>query len=216
MLVAVSKVDVTKVMIWNDFYKQKKGVAVWGGERADFFLELIKKYKLSGGLLLDIGCGVGDKSIFFAKNGFETVGIDISEVAITEAREKAKSAGAKSEFFVGDFSALAKIKEIAARRYDVVLDLLSSQFLIGDEKSSFIEQLAEVQASGGYYFFETFGKESEDDPMPGVEEWIKKIAVSPQQVEVLYGSYFEILERIVHKSGNQQGASVHFYVMRRK
>lgn len=40
--------------------------------------------------LLDLGCGVGWTSIFFAKNGYQVTGVDISDHSISIAREQKK------------------------------------------------------------------------------------------------------------------------------
>jgi len=37
--------------------------------------------------VLDIGCGIGNHSIYFAEQGLDTVGVDISKPAISLARE---------------------------------------------------------------------------------------------------------------------------------
>lgn len=201
---------------WDKYYQAAGGKAVWGGTRETFFDEIIKKYNLNGGILLDIGCGVGDKSLYFAKHGYQTIGVDISPIAVSEANRKAEEAKALSRFIVGDFRKIAEFPEIVKNSYDVALDLLSSQFLIGEEKARFSEQIARLIKPGGYYFFETFAKTNPKDELLGVEEWIRGIAVSPDEVHGLYGAYFEILEKIEKKSGNREGAIVHFYVMRRK
>jgi 2-polyprenyl-3-methyl-5-hydroxy-6-metoxy-1,4-benzoquinol methylase len=54
---------------------------------------------------LDIGCGTGDNSIWLCQNDFQVTGIDISEVAIQKATEKASKANAKCTFMAIDFLA---------------------------------------------------------------------------------------------------------------
>ncbi|MGV2950190.1 class I SAM-dependent methyltransferase [Acinetobacter sp. AGC35] len=66
---------------WNDFYS-----SILDNSRINipsqfsiFFLSDINYYQ---NIVLDIGCGNGRDSIFFAKNGIFTIGIDASEEAI--------------------------------------------------------------------------------------------------------------------------------------
>jgi SAM-dependent methyltransferase len=47
----------------------------------------------SGFRVLDIGCGAGRDSIFFAKNGFEVIAVDISEVGLQNLRFEAEIQG---------------------------------------------------------------------------------------------------------------------------
>ena len=52
---------------------------------------------------LDIGCGTGDNSILLAQKNFQVTGIDISEMAIQKAIEKAAKANVECTFMVMDF-----------------------------------------------------------------------------------------------------------------
>jgi SAM-dependent methyltransferase len=52
---------------------------------------------------LDIGCGTGDNSIWLAQKNFQVTGVDISEIVIEKAREKAADANVKCTFIVIDF-----------------------------------------------------------------------------------------------------------------
>jgi SAM-dependent methyltransferase len=51
---------------------------------------------------LDIGCGTGDNSIWLSQQGFQVIGIDSSELAVGEAREKASKASAACTFSIID------------------------------------------------------------------------------------------------------------------
>jgi methyl halide transferase len=52
---------------------------------------------------LDIGCGTGDNSIWLSQKNFHVIGIDVSEIAIQQAPEKASKANVKCIFSVIDF-----------------------------------------------------------------------------------------------------------------
>ena len=45
---------------------------------------------LKTGLILDIGCGTGEQSLFLAKRGYQVVGVDISREMLARANENAK------------------------------------------------------------------------------------------------------------------------------
>ena len=57
--------------------------------RAQYIAEILKKYKISNGLLLDLACGTGSLSIELAKKGFEVIGTDASYDMLSEAHNKA-------------------------------------------------------------------------------------------------------------------------------
>lgn len=54
------------------------------------------------GRALDVACGAGRNARFLSANGFETVGLDISDVAIRRARELDEAAGQEVDYLVHD------------------------------------------------------------------------------------------------------------------
>jgi SAM-dependent methyltransferase len=52
--------------------------------------------------ILELGCGQGRDTWFFAKNGFEMTALDYSEAGICQMKERAKDAGAKVSLKVYD------------------------------------------------------------------------------------------------------------------
>lgn len=54
------------------------------------------------GRALDVACGAGRNARFLSANGYETVGLDISDVAIRRARELGEAAGQEVEYLVHD------------------------------------------------------------------------------------------------------------------
>ena len=66
-------------------HQNKEG---WNPERIsqsmfEIASSILQRDNIFTGSLLDLGCGDGKLTIKFAKNGFETYGIDISPTAIT-------------------------------------------------------------------------------------------------------------------------------------
>jgi ubiquinone/menaquinone biosynthesis C-methylase UbiE len=59
-------------------------------------------FPLSGTSLLDVCCGSGMGSEFYAKAGARVTGLDISEQSVNRARERARRHGFTAEFLTGD------------------------------------------------------------------------------------------------------------------
>jgi SAM-dependent methyltransferase len=68
---------------------------------------------------LDLGCGSGADSIYLASRGFDTIGVDLSPVAIDKARAAAGAASSSAVFVVGD---LLDLPEEVEGPFDFVFD----------------------------------------------------------------------------------------------
>ena len=71
-----------------------------------------------GGNVLDIGCGLGDNSIFLASRGHSVTGLDGSPAAIEKARRRAAEAGVTVTFAVADATNLTGYDG----QFDTVID----------------------------------------------------------------------------------------------
>ncbi len=67
---------------WDARYEAKG--ALWGVEPNQFLVEIVRN--LEPGTALDLGCGQGRNSFWLASRGFTVTGIDLSPVAIEQAR----------------------------------------------------------------------------------------------------------------------------------
>ncbi len=58
-----------------------------------FITETLKAYGINGGLALDLGCGTGTLTEAMAEQGFDMIGIDLSEEMLRIAMEKKEASG---------------------------------------------------------------------------------------------------------------------------
>ena len=84
---------------WNDFYQKRFSLS-----EPTNFARAILPYLKPGKKLVDIGCGNGRDSLYFYQNGLHVLGIDASDVAISQLKKK-EQAG-RLEFLCGDFTCL--------------------------------------------------------------------------------------------------------------
>jgi SAM-dependent methyltransferase len=83
---------------WDARYSEH-GRAMWSGRPNGRLL--VEVGDLTPGRALDIGCGEGADAIWLARRGWTVTGIDISEVAVDQARAAAELAGAAVEWICG-------------------------------------------------------------------------------------------------------------------
>jgi len=69
--------------------------------------------------ILDLGCGTGNNTSFFAKEGFDVTGIDASKSAIEYASKRFEKDNLSARFKVMEFN---QIDELEKGYYDLVLD----------------------------------------------------------------------------------------------
>lgn len=86
------EIDVQHVIWWED-YCYKKGRRKDRGHRTKRIFELLNLEELKGKTILDVGCGNGQYSVFFALLGANVYGIDISQMGIEVAERIAKANG---------------------------------------------------------------------------------------------------------------------------
>ncbi|MGX5694230.1 class I SAM-dependent methyltransferase [Dermacoccus abyssi] len=114
------------------------------------------------GHVLDIGCGLGDNALYLASTGLQVTGVDISEIAVESARQKAKQVGLDVEFLAADAFSLAE----AGTRYDTVLDSAFFHTLPRTEIASYLALLDAITTEDATLHLFTFATELTPD-FPG-------------------------------------------------
>jgi len=72
--------ELQKLGYWNNIYSKNDYFGTGPTKLANTAYEILKKFSLKN--ILELGCGQGRDSIFFAKNNFNVTALDISENAI--------------------------------------------------------------------------------------------------------------------------------------
>src|SRR5271166_1426929 len=76
--------------------------------------------RLAPGRVVDLGCGTGRNSIYLARNGWDTIGVDMVGHALQTARRKAAAQGLTVQFVQGNVTRLADL-DIGAD-FDLLMD----------------------------------------------------------------------------------------------
>ncbi len=98
---------------WDTRYSERDGT-MWSGRPNGRLVAEVAG--LPPGRALDIGCGEGADAIWLAERGWTVTAIDISDVAVSRAREAAQLAGAAVDWVRGD----ALQTPFRARSFDLV------------------------------------------------------------------------------------------------
>jgi ubiquinone/menaquinone biosynthesis C-methylase UbiE len=117
------------------------------------FCEEILRHNCRNKRVLDYGCGMGRYSIFMAKNGGEVTGIDISDVSIEVAKEKATREGVdkQTRFLVMNCEAL----EFDDDSFDIVFNSGTLAYL--DLQKALTEIVRVLKPGGIFLGIDTLG-----------------------------------------------------------
>ena len=74
---------------WDDSYASGEPLPWDTGSPDPMLVEMIESRAIPPGRTLEVGCGTGTNAIYLADHGFEVMGVDLSPVAIEQARARA-------------------------------------------------------------------------------------------------------------------------------
>jgi SAM-dependent methyltransferase len=125
------------------------------------FVRLADRGRLCG-RVLDAGCGTGEHALLAAAHGADAAGVDISPLAITQAREKAAERGLAVRFEVADALNLGQL----GMAFDTVID--SGLFHVFDDqgRARYVTSLASVLQPGGTCYLMCFSDRQPGDIGP--------------------------------------------------
>jgi cyclopropane fatty-acyl-phospholipid synthase-like methyltransferase len=119
--------------------------------------------------VLDVGCGSGDLSIYLAQLGYQVVGIDFVEAAITKAQEKTGSLPAEVARLLNFRVADALKPSLLQQKFGAVVDSGFFHLFDPGQCDRFIDELALTLLPYGQYYMHEFAIEL---PMPNVPRQI--------------------------------------------
>jgi SAM-dependent methyltransferase len=128
-------------------WDQKHAVQEGAQQPSGFLRQVLTSgaWSIAPGRALDIACGQGRNALLLAKRGFDVTALDISPVALAEARRRAL---AKNLTVLWQIADLEHIK-LPPERYDLVVNFNYLQ-------RSLIPQILSALKVGGHVIFETY------------------------------------------------------------
>lgn len=126
------------------------GVPNWDIGRPQRAFVRLAEAGLVRGPVLDVGCGTGELSLFLARRGHDVLGVDLSSLAIRQARQKARWRRISAQFLVWDALALSELGA-SGLSFRTVVDSAMFHVLGDRERDRFVAGLGDVVRSGGLY-----------------------------------------------------------------
>jgi ubiquinone/menaquinone biosynthesis C-methylase UbiE len=177
------KSDLKKELTMDWWENAYIGTPPWDiGAPQPEIVKLVGNNEIPKGRVLDLGCGLGDNSIFLAKNGFSVTCMDIAHLAIDKGKIKAVQQKVQVDFRVGN--ALRLDEYFDQEHFSAVIDSGLFHTLNDDERPLAAKQILRVLVNGGKYFVLCFS-----DKEPGNEGPRR---ISKKEIEETFSKMFRI------------------------
>lgn len=185
---------------WDKFYSDReKPVPFFKGVPDENLVEYFERKLLLPARVLEIGCGPGRNALYFAQQGCQVDGIDISEEAINWAIERMNERGLKVNFTcssIFDF-------EIEANAYDIVYDSGCLHHVPPHRRMDYISLVKKSLKPGGFFGLTCFASGCQDkDGGSEISDWevyreksLKGgLAFSEEKLKRLFCNDFKVIE----------------------
>lgn len=171
---------------WNARYASTD--LVWSAEPNRFVREIVESWP--AGRSIDVACGEGRNAIWLAGQGWDSVGVDYSDVAIDKARRLAESRGVSVDFRCVD----ATTAPLETGAYDLVL--LCYLQLPADEIAATVAAAVPGIRPGGALLFIAHALDNLDHGVGGPQS--PDVLYTPEQIAALAAAAGLAVERAEH------------------
>ena len=138
---------------------------------------------------VDLGCGTGANVVYMAQQGFDSWGIDFSEVAVEKARRRAREAGVEVGLAVGDLTA-STISGVDGP-FDVLVDFGTLDDLSPNMRHLMADTVTRLSRPGSVFLEYCFFGVSED--LPRFAMGASRFShIAPGELEGLFGAHWDI------------------------
>jgi SAM-dependent methyltransferase len=134
-------------LFWDKKH-QKYASQEWITKPTIFAIQTLSYFPTSG-RLLDLGCGQGQDSIYFAKKGYKVVAGDFSETALQLARERAYPELENNLTF--QTMDLSVPLDFAAESFDIVYSHLAFQYFDFKRTQELFDEIHAILKPGGVF-----------------------------------------------------------------
>ena len=141
-----------KNFLFNLWYKFGKPPWIINQAQPDL-ITAVKNGDIVGPTILDVGCGNGDNAIYLASCGFNVTAVDVSNKAITMAKEKANKAGLNVTFVTLDALKIGTLN----KKFDTIIDSGLFHNISRSDRESYVQAVSTVCVNNGQFLMLCFG-----------------------------------------------------------
>lgn len=153
---------------WNKYYANRTEISELEEAPSLFASDMLQRYMECGKNLVELGCGNGRDSLYFAKNGLNVTGIDASQIAIGKLRENHSMD--HCVFICDDFVSVESIYQI---QYDYCYSRFTLHAINERQETQILKKAYDMLKENGYLFIEA---RSIKDKKYGVGQAVEKNA----------------------------------------
>lgn len=138
---------------------------------------------------IDLGCGTGANVVHLASIGFDSSGVDFSDVAIRKARTRAAEAGVDASFFIGDLT--AETIDGVEGPFDLLMDFGTLDDLKGETRRAMAQTVTRLSRPGSIFLEYCFYGSREELPWVSISA-SKFSHIAPGELDELFGKKWQI------------------------
>ncbi len=162
--------------------RYQRGETPWdSGKSCEELLRVLDTGRLTGGTVLEFGCGTGTNAVELARRGFVVTAVDVAEPAIRMARDKARAAAVTVDFRVADV-----LTDDLGGPYDILFDRGVYHGVRTIDLKRFQEFLRKSMRTGSWWLSLAGNAKEDTDPGPPV--------VTENEIHAELGPLFDIVE----------------------
>jgi SAM-dependent methyltransferase len=139
---------------------------------------------------LDLGCGTGANVVHLASVGFDSWGVDFSEIALQKAARRAFAAGVEATFVQGDLR--ANMIEGVEGPFDFMIDFGTLDDLRGKAREAMARTVTRLSKPGTVFLEYCFYGETSELPWISFKGTSKLSHIAPGELESLFEDQWEI------------------------
>ena len=143
--------ELKKLGYWNNLYTKNDYFGTGQTILANFARDVIEKNSIKN--ILELGCGQGRDSVFFAKLGFNIIAVDISENAIKFVKKIKNEQNFKNlQLFIHDMQEPFNFQNM---NFDLVYSNLSLQFFNITQLEKIFSNIYDILTENSFFLFST-------------------------------------------------------------